>query len=101
MDVVNENNANLKIKLQTEKGEIECGVVAVFKMQLQDYIALLPLNSGEQEQQILLYRYSELSDENGNEAGIEIFTIYNDDEFNDATDIFQKMMEDSGMVVTV
>ena len=62
-----------------DDSELQCAVLTVFDVDGQDYIALLPLDVEEDDddREVLLYRYSELSEEE-----IEINMIETEEEFD-------------------
>lgn len=65
--------------------EVDCMVIGVFSVEEKEYIALLP----DGEEDILLYKYAELDDEE-----IELSNIEDDDEFERASDVFYDLFED-------
>lgn len=70
--------------------EVECGIVAVFPVGDNDYIALLPLNDDEAEEgEVYLYRYIE--DKNGEPS---LDNIVDDDEYEAVADAFDELMDD-------
>ena len=70
--------------------EVECGIVAVFPVGDNDYIALLPFNDDEAEEgEVYLYRYIE--DKNGEPS---LDNIVDDDEYEAVADAFDELMDD-------
>jgi uncharacterized protein YrzB (UPF0473 family) len=68
--------------------ELECEVLGIFEVEDKEYIALLPLN--EEDADVLLYQYEEISDEEFNLAQIE-----DDEEFDLVSEAFNALfMED-------
>lgn len=69
--------------------EVECGIVAVFPVGDNDYIALLPLNDDEAEEgEVYLYQYFE--DENGEPS---LGNIEDDEEYEAVADAFDELMD--------
>lgn len=64
--------------------EVECGILGVFEVDGQEYIALLPIN----DETVLLYEYKENGDE------IELDTIEDDDVFEKVSNAFYDLYED-------
>jgi len=69
--------------------EVECAVIAIYPVQEQDYIALLPMegeaaDSGE----VYLYRYEE--DKEGNPI---LSNIEEDEEYEMAADAFDELLD--------
>ena len=73
-------------------GRLECIVLNVFPVNNREYIALLPMNDEghvEDDEQIFLYRFEELGDD---EVNLE--TIEDDDEFELVSDYFDEMLDE-------
>ena len=73
-------------------GKLECIVLNVFPVNNREYIALLPMNDEghvEEDEQIFLYRFEELGDD---EVNLE--TIEDDDEFELVSDYFDEMLDE-------
>lgn len=64
--------------------EVECGILGVFEVDGQDYIALLPL----EDETVLLYHYKEDGDD------IQLDVIEGDDEFEKVSSAFYDLYED-------
>lgn len=62
-----------------DDSEIECAVIGIFPMDDKEYIALVT----EEDEQLLVYRYNEVDDEN-----FELGTIDSEEEFEKAMDTF-------------
>ncbi|HIZ74355.1 MAG TPA: DUF1292 domain-containing protein [Candidatus Mediterraneibacter stercoravium] len=71
--------------------ELECAVLAVFETAGQKYAALLPLDENGEEAggQVYLYRYIDSKD-----GDPDLENIIEDDEFERASDAFNKWMEE-------
>lgn len=73
--------------------KLECEVVAYFDADDKSYIALLPVEYPEgcdyEEDEVLLYRYHEISDDE-----FELDTIDDDDEFEAAADAFDELLDE-------
>ena len=84
------------ITVEMEDGvERECQIIAIFEIEEQDYIALLPTEEfegvGEDEEveaDVYFYRY----DENGDE--IELSTLESDEEFNIVREVFEQIIDE-------
>ena len=69
--------------------EVECGIVAIFPAGEREYIALLPLGGGEEENgEVYIYRYSEDAD---GEPSID--NIEDDEEYEIASDAFDELLD--------
>lgn len=68
---------------------LECGVLGIFEVEDKEYIALLPLNEDEPEDEALLYEYKQLEDEE-----FELELIEDEDEFNGVVDAFYALFSD-------
>lgn len=70
--------------------EVECGIVAVFPVDGQDYIALLPLDDDEAlDGEVYLYQYFET--ENGEPS---LGYIEDDEEYERVADAFDELMDE-------
>ena len=94
----NMNNINeieeeeIIITLTLDNGnELECKVITVFEVNNKNYIALLPGNAedDEEEGEVLLFRYKELEDDE-----ISIENIDTDEEFDIALQEFDKLIKE-------
>lgn len=65
--------------------EVDCMVIGVFSVEDNEYIALLP----DGEEDILLYKYTELEGEE-----IELSNIEDDAEFERASEVFYELFEE-------
>lgn len=70
---------------------LECEVVSIFPVEDQTYIALLPIKTpaGYDDNDVLLYRYTELENEE-----VDLQTIDTDDEFERAADAFDEILDE-------
>ncbi len=80
--------------LDLEDGtKLECEIIGCFDAAGKSYIALLPVEYPEgydyEEDEVLLYRYLEISDD---EFSLE--TIDDDDEFEAASDAFDELLDE-------
>lgn len=66
---------------------LECDVIGVFEVEDKEYIALLP--KSEEEEDVFLYGYKELSD-----GEIELINIDDDDEFEKVSETFSAIMDE-------
>ena len=70
--------------------ELECVVVAIFKVQDKDYIALLPRKDNDDEQ-VFLYRLKNTLD-----SGLEFENIVDDNEFELVAEAFDELTDECG-----
>ena len=79
------------VSMTLEDGtELECDVIAIFPVNGQDYIALLPIEDFEKDDaEVFIYRYTE--DAEGN-PGIE--TITDEEEYEIAADAFDEQLDE-------
>ena len=70
--------------------ELECVVVAIFKVQDKDYIALLPREDNDDEQ-VFLYRLKNTLD-----SGLEFENIVDDNEFELVAQAFDALTDERG-----
>ena len=72
--------------------ELECVVLTIFTAGERDYIALLPMEGQEEEEEgeVYLYRYSEGEDGQPNLENIE-----DDEEYEIVADAFDEMLDDA------
>ena len=75
-----EDPDDVAVTLELEDGTVlECGILSIFSVEGQDYIALLPFNEKDQlqtDQPAMLYRYYEDDKENGSIEYIDSDTEY-------------------------
>ncbi len=94
MGNVNENEEydDAKVSMTLDDGtELECDVIAIFPVGERDYIALLPdkLIEGYEENEVFLYRYTELEDEE-----IELGQIETEEEYEMVADAFDELLDE-------
>lgn len=80
----NEDEKYLNLVLENEE-ELKCSVLSIFEIEEKEYIALLPVG----EDQVLIYRYIEHSDED-----FELENIESDEEFAKVEDVFFSMFDE-------
>lgn len=68
-----------------DDSELECGVLGIFEVEDKEYIALLPMG----EEEVLLYEYKELEDEE-----FDLGPIDDEEEFNLVTEAFYALYSD-------
>lgn len=100
-DMANKNEDNMNefmnefeegtVTLTLDDGkEVECGIVAIFPVGDQDYIALLPLDDEEAaEGEVYLYQYFE--DPEGEPS---LGNIEDDEEYEAVADAFDELMDE-------
>lgn len=70
--------------------EIETEVITIFEVEGQDYIVLLPVEQGEDEEgEVYIYRYFE--DAEGNPS---LDNIESEEEFEMVSEVFDEIIED-------
>ncbi len=93
-----DNNENFdemdeaKVSMTLDDGtELECDVIAIFPVNGQDYIALLPdkVIDGYEEDEVFLYRYKELEGED-----IELAQIESEEEYEAVADAFDELLDE-------
>lgn len=93
--IKNDNNEEYEeatVTMTLEDGtELECDVVAIFPVDGQDYIALLPdkVIEGYEENEVFLYRYAELE---GDDISLE--PIDNEEEYEAVADAFDELLDE-------
>ncbi len=85
----NPNEEAETITLEFECGEaVECAPVCVFEADEKEYIALIPLDCEEGEEEVYIYRFFEEED-----GSCVIENIEDDDEYEKAADAFDAWVE--------
>lgn len=87
-----EHEEHMTVTLTLDDGsELECLVLTIFPVGDNQYIALLPLNeqNEEEEGEVYLYRFQEL--ENGE---IELLNIEDDEEYEAVADAFDELLDE-------
>ncbi|WP_422485303.1 DUF1292 domain-containing protein [Gudongella sp. DL1XJH-153] len=74
-----------------DETELECAVIGIFEVEDKEYIALLPLGDEdkEEEDEVLLYEYKELAEEE-----FELALIDDEDEFDLVSEAFYALYTD-------
>ena len=93
-DMINNNEEyeDATVSMTLEDGtELECDVVAIFEVDGQDYIALLPdkVIDGYEENEVFLYRYTELEGED-----IKLEPIDDEEEYEAVADAFDEILDE-------
>ena len=86
---MNEETITVTLTLDNDE-EMECAVLTIFSLDEQDYIALLPLNEEEEneEGEVFLYRFSEPTP-----GEPELDNIEDDDEYERVADKFDEWLD--------
>ena len=87
----NYDDEEMTVEISLDDGTVvNCAVIAIFPVEDNDYIALLPLdeNGENQSGDVYLYRFYE-DDENGP----TLENILDDDEYEIAADAFDEMLD--------
>ncbi|MDF2804242.1 MAG: hypothetical protein K0S61_4147 [Anaerocolumna sp.] len=86
------DHEQMNVTLTLDDGkEIECEVLCIFPVGEKDYIALVPADRNEDEEEegeIFLYQFIEHENDE-----IELLNIDNDDEFEAVSDAFDELMD--------
>lgn len=88
----NEEYGDATVSMVLDDGtELECSVIAIFPVDGKDYIALLPdkVVEGFEENEVFLYRYTELE---GDDINLE--PIDNEDEYEAVADAFDELLDE-------
>ncbi len=86
---VNDEQTTVTLTLEDDT-EVECMVLTIFPAGDREYIALLPMDSvDEDEGEVYLYRYEEDADGNPNLTNIE-----DDDEYEIVADAFDELLDE-------
>lgn len=74
-----------------DDSELECAVIGIFPFEEKDYIALMPLDGDEvdEDASVLLYEYNEVGDDD-----LELVFIEDEDYFNKVADEFEALYTD-------
>ena len=83
---------DIRVELELDGETIQCKILTIFETKGQDYIALIPVdeNDGENEDgDVYIYRYFE--DEEGNPS---LENIEDEDEAEMIEDIFEQWLDD-------
>lgn len=86
-----EHEEHMTVTLTLDDGsELECLVLTIFPVGENQYIALLPLNEENEEEQgeVYLYRFQELED-----GEIELLNIDDDNEYEAVADAFDEFLD--------
>lgn len=86
---MNEETITVTLTLDNDE-EMECAVLTIFTLDEQDYIALLPLNDDDEneEREVFLYRFSEPTP-----GEPELDNIEDDDEYERVADKFDEWLD--------
>lgn len=81
------NKEDITISVPTENGDMECHIITVFEVKGRNYIALLPIVESNGE--VLIYQYKQRTNDE-----IELLNIFKEEEFEDAAEMFDKLMKE-------
>lgn len=89
-DNCNCSEEDFTITLTLDDGtELECTVLATFPVGEKEYVALLPMNQTEEEQEVFLYQYKQLENEE-----LELLNIEDDAEYDAVADAFDELLDE-------
>lgn len=76
-----------------DDSELECAVIGIFPFEEKEYIALMPLDGDDidEDASVLLYQYNEIGDDD-----LELVFIEDEDYFNKVADEFEALYADEG-----
>ena len=92
---LNEQNEedDIIVTLELDDGtEVECAILTIFDVKDIDYIALIPLNEdgeGNEDGEVLIYRYAEDGEGNPSLSNIE-----NDEEYEIVAERFDEILDE-------
>ncbi len=92
---LNEQNEedDIIVTLELDDGtEVECAILTIFDVKDIDYIALIPLNEdgeGNEDGEVLIYRYAEDGEGNPSLSNIE-----NDEEYEIVAERFDELLDE-------
>lgn len=74
-----------------DDSELECAVIGIFPFEEKEYIALMPLDGDDidEDASVLLYEYNEIGDDD-----LELVFIEDEDYFNKVADEFEALYAD-------
>ena len=84
---------DIRVTLDTDDGEIVCRILTIFDVDSKDYIALMPLDENDNDNEegaVYLYRYFE--DENGLPS---VEYIADEDEYEAAADRYDELLDEA------
>lgn len=84
---------DIRVTLDTEEGEIVCRILTIFEVDGQDYIALMPVDENDKDNEegaVYLYRYAE--DEQGLPS---VEYIADEDEYEAAADRYDELLDEA------
>lgn len=90
----NQKDEEMTVTLELDDGtSVTCAIVTILTVNKQDYIALLPLDENEEnnEGEVWFYRYFE--DENDENSEPELSYIEDDDEYERVADAFDEFLD--------
>lgn len=85
-----DHEEHMTVTLTLDDGtEMECSVLTIFPVGEKQYIALLPMDSNEDEEgEVFLYQFNQLEDDE-----IELLNIEDDEEYEAVADAFDEMLD--------
>jgi len=84
---------DIRVTLDTEEGEIVCRILTIFDVDGQDYIALMPLDENDKDNEegaVYLYRYAEDA-----EGLPSVEYIADEDEYDAAADRYDELLDEA------
>ena len=81
--------ASITLTMDSDE-ELECVILNILQVNGKDYIALLPLDDNEEEEEVEVFLYRFIETEDGDP---ELLNIEDDDEYELVTDAFDEWMD--------
>lgn len=88
---MNENNLDTVTLLLDNDESVECAILCILPVDGKEYIALLPLNEDEEDEESPVYLYRYITDTKDGEPELE--NIEDDDEFDAVSDAYDEWMD--------
>jgi len=88
------NDEEMTVELELEDGTlVNCAIITILTVESRDYIVLLPLNEGGENEdgEVWFYRYSENPDDPNEEPELDF--IDDDEEYERVADAFDEYLD--------
>lgn len=87
------DDEDICVTLDMDDGtQVECEILTIFEVNEQDYIALLPSDDAEAEEEGTVYIYRYFEDEDGNPS---LENILDDEEFEAVEERFDELLDEA------
>lgn len=91
--LVNEDEPTVILNLE-DGTDLECAVLTIFEVDQKEYMALYPLD-GEDDGDILLYRYKKIEGASEEEEELDLTYIEDDEEYERVSDYFDMLLDEA------